>query len=148
MEEAPQLPAETTPVKVVNIPAPEVIWSMAVKSRDGDKCVVCESTEELTVRLLDGFDGIADKEGRLRLDAGATLCARCNLKATADADFRAKLPSYLVYHKTTRLNVEIDRDLYAKFQAVCRYRGTTVSRAVREFVAEQMSEVEDGKQSS
>lgn len=142
MDEPKKIP-ETVPAKVVNIPAPEVIWSMAVKSRDGDRCVACESTDELAVRLMDGFTKIVDEEGRLRLDAGVTLCAKCNLKASTDEEFRAKLPEYLVYHKTTRLNVEIDRDLYSKFVAVCRYRGTTISRAVREFVSAQMSEVED-----
>ena len=132
MTEPKALPVETTPAKVVNIPAPEVIWSMAVKARDSDKCIACQSSNELVVHLLDGFNGIVDEEGRLRLDAGATLCAKCNLRALSDQKFREKLPEYLVYHKTTRLNVEIDRDLYSKFVAVCRFRNTTISRAVRE----------------
>lgn len=129
--------------RIVNLPAPEILWSMAIKARDDDHCIVCEATDELTAKLIEGRS-IADEEGRLNLDSGLTLCARCNILYDNDQTFREKAPSYLKPRKTTRLNVEVDKDLYSKFMAVCRYRGTSISRAVREHIMQQISEVEDG----
>ncbi len=145
-------PEETLPVpvqtKVVNIPSPAAFWSMSVKVRDSDQCVVCQSKDELSVQLLDGFAGISTDDGRINLDAGATLCAACKLKAVTDHEFLLSVPSYMDYHPTTRMNFEVPRDLYAKFVAVCRLRGTSISRALRGLVNEQLDEVEDGKQPS
>jgi len=127
--------------KIVNLPAPEVIWSLAVKARD-EKCVCCDSKDELVAYLFDGR-GIVSKDGTLDLSSGVALCARCNLRAGKDAKFREGLPGMLKPIKAARLNIEIDGSLHARFQAVCRYRGTTVSRAVRELITAHMEVVED-----
>jgi hypothetical protein len=127
--------------KIVNLPAPEVLWSLAVKARDG-KCIACDSPDELVAVLLDG-KGIVGEQGTLDLGGGVTLCARCHLKASKDEKFRAGLPAMLKPIKAARLNIEIDGNLYAKFQAVCRFRSTTVSRAVRELITAHMEAVED-----
>lgn len=127
--------------KIVNLPAPEILWSLAVKARDG-KCIACDSPDELVAFLLDG-KGIVGADGRLELDHGVTLCSRCNIRASRDEKFRESLPSRLLPEKTARMNIEIGGKLYAKFQAMCRYRETTVSRAVRELINNYVEAAED-----
>lgn len=127
--------------KIINLPAPEILWSLAVKARDG-QCIVCDSQDELVAFLFDG-KGIVGEDGTLDLSHGLTLCARCNLKASKDPKFRETLPAMLKPVKTVRMNIEIDGNLYAKFQAACKYRGTSVSKGVRQLINEQMETIED-----
>lgn len=130
--------------KVINIPSPAALWSMAVKIRDGEKCVVCQSKDEISVVLLEGFAGISGDDGKINLASGATVCAGCRLRAETDEDFRSKIHTFMDVQPSTRLNVEVDRELYSKFAAVCRLRGTSVSHAVRRILKDTLNEVEDG----
>jgi len=80
----------------------------------------------------------------MNLDACVTLCARCNIRYDQDLKFREEVPSYMAPKRTIRLNVEIDRGLYAAFAAICRFHGSSISRTIREFVKSRVDEVTDG----
>lgn len=130
--------------RVVNILEPAVLWALAVKVRDNDRCAVCESKDEAATVLIPGFDSISTEDGRLNLDSGITLCAKCRVLADTDPKFRNSLKDCVKPQPMMRLNCEIDRTLYSKFSALCRIRGMSISRAIRSFIQEQIDEVEDG----
>lgn len=136
--------SEVEEPRVVNLLEPAVLWATAVKVRDNDRCVVCGSKDEIAAILLPGAKSISTEDGRVNLDAGATLCAKCRIEAEMDPAFRKSVRGHIVPQPMTRLNCEIDRILYSKFAAVCRIRGMSISRAIRSFIQEQMDEVEDG----
>lgn len=131
--------------KNVSLVSVEAYWSMAIKIRDADECVVCGRKEEIRARLIDG-KSIRQEDGFVNMEAGMTLCAPCDIRYQTDEQFRKTalrhLANILQKHRTTRLNVEVNRDLYYKFQAMCRFKGMTISSAVRAFVLDTINEVE------
>lgn len=131
--------------KNVSLVSVEAYWSMAVKIRDNDECVVCGRKEEIVVRLVEG-QSIRQEDGSINMNSGITLCAPCNVRYQTDDQFRKTslrhLANILEKHRTTRLNVEVNRDLYLKFQAMCRFKKTTISSAVRAFVLDTINEIE------
>lgn len=132
-------------VEIPPMPSLESLWSLAVKNRDNDQCVMCGSSVEIVSRLVG--ESITDEEGRVDLDTGITLCTACNIKYDKDLKFRTRAlvhrDNLRAMNKMTRLNVEINRDLYIKFQALCRYRKTNLSRMIRSMITNQVEEAEN-----
>ena len=143
MSDKPDIPV--IEVEMPPMPSLEALWSLAVKQRDSDQCVVCGNSDEILSRLLS--DEITDEEGRVNLDTGITLCTACNIKFDRDEKFRdlaiTHRDNLRAMNKMTRLNVEINRDLYLKCQAICRYRKTSLSRAIRGIITNQVEEAEN-----
>jgi hypothetical protein len=131
-------------VELPPMPSIEALWSLAVKVRDNEQCVVCGSSDEILSRLVG--EEITDEDGRVDLDTGITLCTSCNIKYERDGKFKDRAlvhrDNLRAMNKMTRLNVEINRDLYLKFQALCRYRKTNLSRMIRSIITNQVEEAE------
>jgi len=108
----------------------EILWSKAVKKRDGYKCVLCGGEEELVVRDIEG-------KGNLEVSEGVTLCARC------DSNGKCRPEDVILERKPTiRVNLEVDGDLWAIFMVKCKTEKISLSDAIRSYMEK---EIQNGK---
>lgn len=111
-----------------------LVWSRAIKERDGGRCVVCGEKDELSAESL--ID-----DGSLKVKDGVTLCATCKMKKYPVEE----LCGYVTKRRPTmRLNVNIDADLYARLQAVAKQEGRDVSTVIRKLAVRYVEEVSRG----
>lgn len=51
-------------------------WGLAVRTRDGNKCKVCESTDDITAHHIVPWK--KDESKRFEIDNGISLCRKCH----------------------------------------------------------------------
>lgn len=112
----------------------ELLWSKAVKERDGHQCVACGESEELSALSL-------SPEGVLKVQEAITLCPACLQKGIPTPDLLAMVNGR---KKTIRLNVNMDGDVYARLAAAAKVTRKDVSTVIRQIAEQFIEEVERG----